>query len=147
MFERYTEDARRALFYARYEATQVGGESLESEHLLLGLMRRPEGLIHAIFERAHLPLARIYEDIARQTASRPRLTTSVEIPFGDDAKQSLMLAEEEAGLLGDADIDCEHLLLGLLRQGTGLASSILAGHGLEVDAVRREIVSLRLNRR
>jgi ATP-dependent Clp protease ATP-binding subunit ClpC len=143
MFDRYTEHARRALFYTRYEASQVGGESLESEHLLLGLIKRPEGLIHAIFDRAHLPLARIYEDIARRSAARPRLTTSVEIPFGDDVKQSLMLAEEEAGLLGDEHIGCEHLLLGLLRHDTCVASSILAGHGLTVDAVRRDIVSIR----
>jgi ATP-dependent Clp protease ATP-binding subunit ClpC len=143
MFERYTEEARRVLFYARYEASQLGSYSIEGEHLLLGLMRRPQGLIRAIFDRAHLPLERISEGIATQSAGRPKVPTSVEIPFGDDVKRSLMLAADEAELARDGDIGCEHLLLGLLRQPTSGAASILLGYGLQLEGVREAIAIIR----
>jgi ATP-dependent Clp protease ATP-binding subunit ClpC len=144
MFERYSERARKALFYARYEVSQLGGQSIESEHLLLGLMRDRQGLISEIFDRAHVPIERVREEMARRCADRPKVTASVEIPFGDDVKRSLMLAAEQADLLGDPEIGREHLLLGLLRQDTCVAALVLAGYGLQLDAVRHQIVSIRL---
>jgi ATP-dependent Clp protease ATP-binding subunit ClpC len=143
MFERFTERARRVLFFARYEASQLGGESIESEHLLLGLMRERRGLINEIFDRAHVRVERIWEEIARRSAGRPKVPTSVEMPFGDDVKRVLVMAAQEADQLNDKDIGREHLLLGLLRAEGTVAASILASNGLRFDAVRQEIVTLR----
>lgn len=138
-----SERARRVVFYARYEASQLGGQSIGSEHLLLGLMRERRGLIKEIFDRAHVPVERIWEEIATRSAGRPKLSTSVEMPFGDDVKQALTLAAQEAEQLNDKDIGSEHLLLGLLRAEGAVAASILASNGLWLDAVRQEIVALR----
>ena len=63
MFERYTERARRVLFFARYEASQLGSLSIETEHLLLGLLRESEGLANRLFSRVHLPLHAVRKDI------------------------------------------------------------------------------------
>ena len=85
MFERYTERARRVLFFARYEASQLGSVSIGTEHLLLGLIREGKGLTSRIFARSHLSLETIRKDIETSTKiPREKVSTSVEIPFSDD---------------------------------------------------------------
>ena len=143
MFERYTEHARRVLFFARYECSELGSPSIESEHLLLGLTRQRGGLIREIFDQSHFPREVIREEIERRYVGRPKVPTSVEIPFSADVKRSLMLAAEESDQLSDTHIGCEHLLLGLLREGTSTAASILTRHGLQLDAVRHQITNIR----
>ena len=84
MFERYTERARRVLFFARYEASQLGSVSIGTEHLLLGLIREGKGLTSRIFARSHLSLETIRKDIETSTKiPREKVSTSVEIPFSD----------------------------------------------------------------
>jgi ATP-dependent Clp protease ATP-binding subunit ClpC len=141
MFERYTERARRILFFARYEAVQLGSPSIETEHLLLGLIREGKGLTSEIFARAHLPLEAIRSEIER--SKRPRLDESVEIRFSPEVQLLLNLAPEEADRLNDYHVGSEHLLLGLLRGEGTVAGSILASNGLRLDAVRQEIATLR----
>ena len=81
MFERYTERARRVLFFARYEASQLGSVSIGTEHLLLGLIREGKGLTSRIFARSHLSLETIRKDIETSTKiPREKVSTSVEIP-------------------------------------------------------------------
>src|SRR2546430_9271180 len=79
MFERYTERARRVLFFARYEASQLGSISIETEHLLLGLIREGKGLTSRIFARSHLSLENIRKEIEGRTVFREKVSTSVEI--------------------------------------------------------------------
>ncbi len=81
MFERYTERARRVLFFARYEASQLGSISIETEHLLLGLIREGKGLTSRIFARSHLSLENIRKESEGRTVFREKVSTSVEIPF------------------------------------------------------------------
>jgi len=81
MFERYTERARRVLFFARYEASQLGSISIETEHLLLGLIREGKGLTSRIFARSHLSLESIRKEIEGRTVFREKVSTSVEMPF------------------------------------------------------------------
>src|SRR5215471_2798486 len=122
MFERYTERARRVLFFARYEAGELGSPSIGTEHLLLGLIREGKGLTSEIFARAHLPLDSIREEI--ETSKGPRKGESVEIPFGPETGELLAnLAREEADRLKDHYIGSEHLLLGLLRRERTLAGA------------------------
>ena len=99
MFERYTERARRVLFFARYEASQLGSMSIETEHLLLGLIREGKGLTSRIFARSHLSLENIRKEIEGRTVFREKVSTSVEIPFSAETKRVLQFAAEEADRL------------------------------------------------
>jgi len=142
MFERYTERARRVLFFARYEATQLGSMSIETEHLLLGLIREGKGLTSRIFARSHLSLESIRKEIEGRTIFREKVSTSVDIPFSADTKRVLQFAAEEADRLLHTYIGTEHLLLGILREERSVAASILYEKGMRLASVREDIVQL-----
>ncbi len=142
MFERYTERARRVLFFARYEASQLGSISIETEHLLLGLIREGKGLTSRIFARSHLSLENIRKEIEGRTVFREKVSTSVEIPFSAETKRVLQFAAEEADRLLHNYIGTEHLLLGILREERSVAASILMEKGMRLNAVREDIVQL-----
>jgi ATP-dependent Clp protease ATP-binding subunit ClpC len=142
MFERYTERARRVLFFARYEATQLGSTSIETEHLLLGLIREGKGLTSRIFARSHLSLESIRKEIEGRTVFREKVSTSVEIPFSGETKRVLQFAAEEADRLLHTYIGTEHLLLGILREERSVAASILYEKGMRLASVREDIVQL-----
>ena len=142
MFERYTERARRVLFFARYEASQLGSISIETEHLLLGLIREGKGLTSRIFARSHLSLESIRKDIEGRTVFREKVSTSVEIPFSAETKRVLQYAAEEADRLLHNYIGTEHLLLGILREERSVAATILMEKGMRLHQVREDIVQL-----
>src|ERR1700688_1066585 len=142
MFERYTERARRVLFFARYEASKLGSISIETEHLLLGLIREGKGLTSRIFARSHLSLENIRKEIEGRTVFREKVSTSVEIPFSAETKRVLQFAAEEADRLLHNYIGTEHLLLGILREERCVAASILMEKGVRLNAVREDIVQL-----
>jgi ATP-dependent Clp protease ATP-binding subunit ClpC len=142
MFERYTERARRVLFFARYEASQLGSISIETEHLLLGLIREGKGLTSRIFARSHLSLENIRKEIEGRTVFLEKVSTSVEIPFSTETKRVLQHAAEEADRLLHSYIGTEHLLLGILREERSIAASILSEKGMRLDTVREDIVQL-----
>lgn len=143
MFERYTEHARRVLFFSRSEVTQQGADAIEPVHLLLGLIRDEGHVAARILHAAHLSPRLVREVIERGAGSPFSVPLSREIPFSRSVKKVLEFAAEEAGRLGHPDIGTEHLLLGLLREGDPTAVSMLSRHGLEVSAVRAEVVRLR----
>ena len=142
MFERYTERARRVLFFARYEASQLGSISIETEHLLLGLIREGKGLTSRIFARSHLSLENIRKEIEGRTVFREKVSTSVEIPFSTETKRVLQQAAEEADRLLHNYIGTEHLLLGILREERSVAASIMSEKGMRLNTVREDIVQL-----
>ena len=142
MFERYTERARRVLFFARYEASQLGSISNETEHLLLGLIREGKGLTSRLFSRSHISLESIRKEIEGRTIFREKVSTSVEIHFSTETKRVLQQASEEADRLLHNYIGTEHLLLGLLREERSVASSILSEKGMRLNSVREDIVQL-----
>ena len=142
MFERYTERARRVLFFARYEASQLGSVSIETEHLLLGLIREGKGLTSRIFARSEVALDSVRKEIEGRTVLREKVSTSVDIPFATETKRALQYAAEEADRLLHTYIGTEHLLLGILREDRSLAASILMEKGLRLDHVREDVVSL-----
>jgi ATP-dependent Clp protease ATP-binding subunit ClpC len=139
MFERYSESARRTLFFARYEVTHLGGSSIEPEHILLGLIRERKGLVARILEASQVSLERIRREIEGRSVFRERIPTSVEIPFGPETQRVLSFAAEEADRLLHGGIGPEHLLLGLLREENSVAAAIL---GLRTNDVRIQIVKL-----
>jgi ATP-dependent Clp protease ATP-binding subunit ClpC len=142
MFERYTERARRVLFFARYEASQLGSISIETEHLLLGLIREGKGLTSRIFARSHLSLENIRKEIEGRTVFREKVSTSVEIPFSTETKRVLQYAADEADRLLHNYIGTEHLLLGILREERSVAATILVEKGMRLQSVRDDIAQL-----
>ncbi len=139
MFERYTEKARRVIFFARYEASQFGAPAIEPEHLLLGLMREDKTLTGRFFPRAQITIESIRREIESRTLLRERIPTSVELPLAPETKRVLAYSHEESDRLQHRHIGTEHLLLGLLREERSMAAQILFERGLRLNAVRDEI--------
>jgi len=141
MFERYTEKARRVIFFARYEASQFGSPYIESEHLLLGLLREDKALTNR-FLRSHASVESIRKQIKENTTIRERIATSVDLPLSNECKRILAYGAEEAERLGHKHIGTEHLLLGTLREEKCLAAAILKERGVELEKVREELASV-----
>ena len=138
MFERYTERGRRVIFFARYEASQFGSMTIESEHLLLGLIREYPSVIHR-FALAH-STENIREEIAARLTIRPKVSTSIDMPLSNECKRILAYSAEEAERLFHHQIDPEHLVLGILREENCMAAQVLNPLGLKVNVIREELV-------
>src|SRR5271168_3489365 len=138
MFERYTEKARRVIFFARYEASQFGSPYIETEHLLLGLLREDKALTNR-FLRSHASVESIRKQIEGHTTIREKVSTSVDLPLSNECKRVLAYASEEAERLSHKHIGTEHLLLGLLREEKCFAAEILHERGLKLVAIREEL--------
>ncbi|HKV92793.1 MAG TPA: ATP-dependent Clp protease ATP-binding subunit [Candidatus Angelobacter sp.] len=138
MFERYTEKARRVIFFARYEASQFGSPYIETEHLLLGLLREDKALTNR-FLRNHASVESIRKQIEGHTTIREKVSTSVDLPLSNECKRVLAYAAEEAERLSHKHIGTEHLLLGLLREEKCFAAEILHERGLRLSAIREEL--------
>jgi len=136
MFERYTEKARRVIFFARYEASQFGSTYIETEHLLLGIVREDKALTNR-FLRSQVESIR--KHIESHTVVREKTSTSVDLPVSNESKRALAYAAEEAERLADKHIGTEHLLLGLLREEKCLAAQILTERDVRLDHVREEL--------
>ncbi len=138
MFERYTEKARRVIFFARYEASQFGSPFIETEHLLLGLLREDKALTNR-FLRSHASIESIRKQIEGRTPIREKVSTSVDLPLSQECKRVLAYAAEEAERLAHKHIGTEHLLLGLLREDKSFAAEILHERGLRLSTLREEL--------
>lgn len=138
MFERYTEMARRVIFFARYEASQFGASTIEPEHLLLGLSREDKPLFARFLPDGKQSLEAIRGQIEQRSVSKDRIpcSVSVELPLAEETKRALFNAHEEGERLGDRHIGTEHLLLGLVRLEGSLAAQILFELGLRIEAMR-----------
>ena len=136
MFERYTERARRVIFFARYEAAQFGSTIIESEHLLLGLIREDHNLIDR-FIRNHSAIESIRIEIEGRTTFREKVSTSIDLPLSNECIRILAYAAEETERLKHRHIGTEHLLLGILREEKCLAAEILHARGFRLNACER----------
>ncbi len=142
MFERYTEQARRALFFARYEAFQRGSPEIETEHVLLALFRDEQSVTMRVFARARLSREDIGRLVDARTSQHAPLSESSEVPFSQETIRALRYAAQEADRLLHGHVGTEHLLLGLFRENRCTAASILGELGLRIDAVRDQIVEM-----
>jgi ATP-dependent Clp protease ATP-binding subunit ClpC len=136
MFERYTENARRAIFFARYEASQFGASQIEAEHILLGIFREDKKLTARVLEPAR-SVESIRRELESRTLERKRIPTGMDLPLSAEAKCALAFASNESALLGDRHIGTEHLLLGILRTEGSIAAEVLYSHGLRLSDVRQ----------
>jgi ATP-dependent Clp protease ATP-binding subunit ClpC len=142
MFERFTETARRALFFARFEVSELGGPAIEAEHLLLGILRADQGPAPRLFAAAGFSYSEARAAIQAHQGAGERLSTSIEIPFTDEAKRVFERAQKEADRLDHPHIGNEHLLLGILHQESSFAAGLLRSHGLNLDSLRESIRNL-----
>jgi len=137
MFERYTENARRVIFFARYEASQYGSPYIETEHLLLGIMRESKWLTMRVLPEGSAQSIRAQIDASM--GHRAKTSTTVDLPLSGEGKRVLAYAAEEAERLDHKHIGTEHLLLGLLREESGFAARILRERGAELSKLRLEL--------
>lgn len=138
MFERYTVNARRVIFFGRYEASQWGSRYIETEHLLLGLLREDKALADRLLQSPD-GLESIRKQIEAHTTVREKVSTSVDLPLTHECKRALAYAAEEAKRLNHQHIGTGHMLLGILREEKSLAAEILYERGFRLATVREEV--------
>ncbi|RMH71653.1 MAG: ATP-dependent Clp protease ATP-binding subunit [Gemmatimonadetes bacterium] len=142
MYDGFTQRARRVLQLAREEAARLQHDYIGTEHLLLGLVREGKGIAAAILSQLGVDLDVIRQSIEDMVGSSGGTLTIGEIPFTPRAKKSLQLAVEEARNLGHNYVGTEHLLLGLIREGEGVAARVLISMGIDLEDVREETLKL-----
>lgn len=138
MFESYTEKARRTLYFARSEASAFGSPRIESQHLLLGLLRESKAFVK-LFPKPDIALDIVRKHIEEHTPVRERISISIDLPISDECQRILMQASEEAERMGHKHIGTEHLLLGILREQGSYVARLLNENGLFLDSVREQI--------
>ncbi|HLO97095.1 MAG TPA: ATP-dependent Clp protease ATP-binding subunit [Fimbriimonas sp.] len=144
MWQRFTERARKVVFYAQEEAQKFGEGYVSTEHLLLGLVRESDSVAARVLEKLNVTLNRVRAEVEKQLPrgdSRPNQDMSLT----PRAKRVIDLAYDEARNLNNNYIGTEHLLLGLIREGDGLAGRVLAKLGVELEKARREVMNLQDN--
>src|SRR6184192_2230127 len=141
MWQRFTERARRVVFFAQEEAARLGENYVGTEHLLLGLVRESDSVAARILDRLGVPLGRIRAEIERQV-TRGHGNLGQDMQLTPRAKRVIDLAYEEARQLNNNYIGTEHLLLGLIREGDGLAARVLVKQGADLERTRREVYAM-----
>jgi len=142
MFNRFTERARKVIILAKEEARRFNHDYIGTEHLLLGLIREGEGVAAAVLQKMGLSLDSIRLEIEKLVQPGPSTQIIGDIPFTPRSKKCLELAAEEARSLGHNYIGTEHLLLGLVKEGEGVAAQILLNFGLDLNRLRSEIMDI-----
>ena len=138
MFERYTERARRVIFFARYEASNYGSRHIETEHLLLGLLREDREL-GRWFPGESDYQSKIRAEIERRITRGKPIATSVEVPISDECKKVLTLAAETAERFGHRQVETGHMLIAILGVEASLAAQILTASGLKPGPIKDQI--------
>ncbi|MBT3292560.1 MAG: NDP-hexose 4-ketoreductase, partial [Victivallales bacterium] len=141
MFERFTDRARRVVVLAQEEARLLNHNYIGTEHILLGLIHEGEGVAAKALESLGISLEAVrsqVEDLIGQGGSSP----SGHIPFTPRAKKVLELSLREALQLGHNYIGTEHILLGLIREGEGVAAQVLVKLGADLSRVRQQVIQL-----
>jgi hypothetical protein len=139
MFERYTEKARRVIFFARYEASEFGSPCIETEHLLLGFLREYKGVSRLL---PNVDYDSIQKEVKQATLIREKVPTSVDLPFSDESREVLKFAAEEAEQLNHHHVGTEHLLLGMLREESHYTAQLLRRRGADLEKVRAAAAKL-----
>ncbi len=144
MWQRFTERARKVVFFAQEEAQKFGEGYVSTEHLLLGLVRESDSVAARVLEKMGVGLNKIRSEVEKQLP-RGESRQSQDMTLTPRAKRVIDLAYDEARNLNNNYIGTEHLLLGLIREGDGLAGRVLARLGVELERARREVMALQDN--
>jgi ATP-dependent Clp protease ATP-binding subunit ClpA len=141
MFERFTDRARRVVVLAQDEARRLDHNYIGTEHILLGLVQEGEGVAAKALEALAIGLAAVRQQV-EEIVGRGKEAPGGHIPFTPRAKKVLELSLREALQLGHDYIGTEHILLGLIREGEGVAARVLANLGADLNLVRQQVVQL-----
>jgi ATP-dependent Clp protease ATP-binding subunit ClpC len=145
MFEKFTERGRKVIIYAKEEAERRQNDYLGTEHLLLGIIREPDGLPVIILKKMGISIEQVRMEVERNLPPATNVLSFGDIPFTPRAKKVLELAIEEARLLGHNYIGSEHLLLGLIREDEGIAGKILRNLGANLLGARQLTINLSMS--
>jgi ATP-dependent Clp protease ATP-binding subunit ClpA len=141
MFERFTDRARRVVVLAQEEARMLDHNYIGTEHILLGLIHEGEGVAAKALESLGISLEAVRQQV-EEIIGRGQQAPSGHIPFTPRAKKVLQLSLREAPLIGHNYIGTEHILLGLIREGEGVAAQVLVRLGADLNRVRRQVIQL-----
>jgi Clp amino terminal domain, pathogenicity island component/UvrB/uvrC motif len=139
MSERFTDRAQRVIDLAQEEARTLGHNYVGTEHLLLGLIDEGEGVAATTLESLGIGLEAVRQQVA-EIIGQSQQTPARRIPFTPRAKKALELSRREALALGHSHVGTEHILLGLLREGDGVAAQVLVGLGADLNGVRQQTI-------
>ncbi|MFP4171487.1 MAG: ATP-dependent Clp protease ATP-binding subunit [Candidatus Hydrogenedentota bacterium] len=142
MWERFTERAKHVVSAAREEATRLGSEYVRTEHILLGLCREPDGIAARALENLGVDIEALAMEIEQQVQRGTSVIPSEEIAFTPRAKKVLELAVEEARRFNHSYIGTEHILLGLVKEGEGIAAKVLQDMKIDLERVQTEVIRL-----
>ncbi|MEL7059849.1 MAG: ATP-dependent Clp protease ATP-binding subunit [Acidobacteriota bacterium] len=142
MFEKYNEKARRALFFARYEASKLGSRVIEAEHVLLGILREGEETVITLFTRFEVKPEDIRREIEGERVFVERVSSTADLPLSEETKKVLAYAAHEAETMVSPTVGSEHLLIGILKVESSLAMRVLTEAGLDLYGVREEVVAM-----
>jgi ATP-dependent Clp protease ATP-binding subunit ClpA len=140
MFERFTDRARRVVVLAQEEARLLNHNYIGTEHILLGLIHEKEGVAAKVLERLGISVEAVQAKVEAIIGECGAGAPSGHIPFTPRAKKVLELSLRESLQLGHNYIDTEHILLGLIREGEGVAAQVLVNLGADLSAVRQEVM-------
>lgn len=141
MFERYTEKARRTIFFARYEAAQLRSPFIETEHLLLALIREEKKNLSGFLKKGAAD--EIQRELQALVPSDPQTSTgNADLPLSNESKRVLAYAAEESERLRDRHIGPEHFFLGLLRERDSVAARMLVKYGADLSVIRQKLASV-----
>src|SRR6187200_729602 len=141
MFERFTDRARRVVVLAQEEARMLNHNYIGTEHILLGLIHEGEGVAAKALESMDISLNAVREQV-QEIIGEGSHAPSGHIPFTPRAKKVLELSLREALQLGHNYIGTEHILLGVVREGEGVAAQVLVKLGADLSRVRQEVIGL-----
>ena len=142
MFERFTDRSRRAIVLAQEEARFLGHNYIGTEHILLGLIREDQGVAAKALESLGISLELVRQQVEEIIGHGQELPPPGHIPFTPRAKKVLELSLREALQLSHSYIGTEHILLGLLREGEGVAAQVLVTLGADLNRVRQQVIQL-----
>lgn len=139
MFDRYTDRARRAVWLAEAEAKALNHNFVGTEHLLMGLLREGDGIAAKALESLGISVGRVIGEV-ESVIGRGQTTPDGSLAFTPRAKKALELTVREALQLGHNYVGTEHILLGVIREGEGVAAQVLVKLGAELNRVRQQVI-------
>ncbi len=142
MWERFTERAKHVVSAAREEATRLGSEYVRTEHILLGLCKEPDGIAARALENLGVDIEALAIEIEQQVQPGTAVVSGEEIAFTPRAKKVLELAVEEARRFNHSYIGTEHILLGLIKEGEGIAAKVLQDMKVDLGRIQAEVIRL-----
>ena len=141
MFERFTDRARQVVVLAQEEARTLNHDYIGTEHILLGLIREGDGVAATALESLGISLEAVRQGV-EEIIGRGQHVSSNQIPFAAPAKKALELSLREALQLGHNYVGTEHILLGLIREGDGVAAQVLVKLGADHNRIRQQVIQL-----